>query len=104
MRYTVRKSFVEVVGTIWMPAVTCSLRIDLGQWEIDQIADRLDHPDSIDPAAWREALDDWLTTHSGDFQSVDDFAASIEYGDATIDIPWGSEAGEMAYCETRSDW
>jgi hypothetical protein len=98
MRYTVRKSFIDVVGKIWMPAVTCSLRINLRAYDIENIRGRVS-----DNQITREDVESWLMTHSGDFQSVEDFSASIEDGDQTLDFPFATEAGELAYMDTMSD-
>ena len=90
MRYTVRKSLVYVVGKIWMPmgplfAQTFTVRAD----------DLLDDDGKIT----RESVEQWLCCHAGDFSSIEDFSASIEHGEETIDIPWASEEGELAYCD-----
>lgn len=93
MRYTVRESYVQVVGSIWMPKVTCGQEKILSQYDIDNIRDR------VEPGITRANVEDWLTCNSGDFSSVDDFSASIEDGGNTINIPWASEEGEFAYVD-----
>lgn len=95
-RYTVRKSYIDVLGYIWLPRVLCSLRIPCDSYAIEQMRDD-------DGNITRESIEDWLTMHSGDFQSVEDFSASIEDGDNTIDIPWSSEENECAYLDTLGD-
>lgn len=96
MKYTVRKSIVRVVGRIWMPAVIASNVITMSAYDIDNARDE-------DGKITRESVEDWLGSHAGDFQSIIDFEASIEDGDLTIDIPFASEDGEMAYIDTLGD-
>lgn len=96
MKYMVRKSFVAVVGKIWMPAITASLHIRLSEYDINNMRDE-------SGKITRESVEQWLCTHTGDFQSIQDFSASIEDGENTIDIPWASEDGEMAYCDTLAE-
>lgn len=95
MRYTVRKSVVWIVGKIWIPMVTCSQTIELRAYDIENIRA---HDD--DGNITRDAVEQWLYTHAGDFSSIQDFSASIEDGDTTIDIPWATEDGEIAYDDT----
>lgn len=96
MKYTVRKSFVEIVGRIWMPACVCGQVINASQYDIENMR-------SESGEITRESVEDWLTTHSGDFQSVTDFHASIEDGKNTIDIPWATEDGELAFMDATCD-
>lgn len=96
MRYTVRVSYVTVVGKIWMPAVTCGQRITLRDYDIENMRDDDGH-------ITRDSVEQWLTTNAGDFRTIEDFAASIEDGDQTIDIPWATEEGEYAYIDATSD-
>ena len=82
MRYTVRKSIIDVVGTLWQPGVTAAERLELTPFDVENIK------------AWgagtitREAVQAWLDTHTGDFSRVIDFHASIEDEENTVDIPW----------------
>ena len=39
MKYTVKRSFVEVVGTIWMPSTQAVYTYDLRQYDIDNMRD-----------------------------------------------------------------
>ena len=50
-------------------------------------------------AITRDSVEDWLTTHSGDFQQILDFTASIEDGDTTVDIEWADEEAELTYLD-----
>jgi hypothetical protein len=92
MRYTVRKSIVEVIGKIWMPAVTCAQVYTLSAYDLGNARDD-------DGQLTRESVEDWLSTHAGDFQSIEDFHASLEDGAETIEMPWASEDGEMTFCD-----
>jgi hypothetical protein len=93
MRYTVRKSFIQVIGKIWMPAVTCAMQYDLTSYDVENIKA------TGDGKITRDAVEDWLGCHSGDFQSVADFSASIEDGNDTLDFPWAVEESEFTYCD-----
>ena len=42
--------------------------------------------------------------NAGDFASIIDFSASIEDGENTVDIPWASEEGEIAYSDATWDY
>ncbi len=100
MRYTVRKSVVWLVGHIWQPGIgPCSQMLSLRAYDVENI--RAYGEGSID----RDAVEHWLMLNSGDFRDVIDFSASIEDGNRTIDIPWATEDGEMAYsdCTTTED-
>jgi hypothetical protein len=90
MKYTVRKSYVEVLGITWMPRVPGATRIDVSSYDIGNLRDD-------DGKITRESVDLWLGCHSGDFSEVTDFAASIEDGEETIDISWSDEDNEMEY-------
>lgn len=96
MKYTVRKSLVWIVGRIWMPAIVCSQVLTLSNYDVENIRA---HGDGN---ITRDAVEQWLMSHSGDFQSVLDFAASIEDGGRTIDIDWATEDGETLYNDTLS--
>lgn len=96
MKYTVRKSVIDVVGYIWMPQIVCSLRINMSDYDINNAR-------NAEGELTRESVEQWLMTHSGDFQSVIDFRASIEDGDKTIDFPFATEDGECQYLDTISE-
>jgi hypothetical protein len=95
MKYMVRKSYVEVVGRLWMPQCLAATRIPLDRYDVENI--RAQGEGEIT----RDAVDLWLTTHTGDFSEVLDFAASIEDPDtdATIDLLWSSEDSEFTYLD-----
>lgn len=92
MRYTVRKSVVQVVGTIWMPMTTAATEYTLTGYDVENARDD-------DGKITRDSVQRWLDTHAGDFSAVKDFYASIEDGDDTIEIPWASEDSEFAYID-----
>ena len=100
MRYTVRKSVVRVIGRIWMPAVVASMQYTLSDYDVDNCKDDQGN-------LTRESVEQWLCTHSGDFQSVQDFYASLEVGSETVEIDWASEESEFTYsdcaCEVAND-
>jgi hypothetical protein len=100
MRYTVRKSIVRIVGTIWMPHVTCAQVRDLSDYDVGNIRDIAEFMG--EEGITRKAVEYWLGGNAGDFSHVIDFEASIEDGDKTIDIPWASEDGEFAYIDAMS--
>lgn len=97
MKYVVRKSVVCYVGTIWQ-GLTCAQDKTLSSYDVENMRDD-------DGKITRESVENWLGCNSGDFQSIDDFYASIEDGDETIDIEWASEESEMTYndCMFPSD-
>jgi hypothetical protein len=90
-RYIVRHSYVNLIGRIWMPSVTCAEKKNLSQYDIDNIKA---HGDEVID---RDAVEQWLTCNSGYFQSVQDFEASIEDGSETVDIPWNDPESECVY-------
>jgi hypothetical protein len=47
----------------------------------------------------RESVQDWLDSHAGDFQTIDDFRADIADGDRDVIIEWATEDGEMTYSD-----
>ena len=90
MRYTVRKSVVQVIGTMWMPSSTGATSYDLTASDVDNARD-----DS--GAITRESVARWLDSHAGDFSGVLDFNASLEDGDTTVDLPWADEDSELTF-------
>jgi len=80
-------NYVQVIGTIWMPAVTAAMQYPLRDYDIDNMVGE----DGC--TITREDIDMWLTTHSGDFRSIDDFAAYID----DTEYPWEHEESECTY-------
>lgn len=87
MKYTVRRSVIDVVGKIWMPATKAGTELTLSPYDVENCRDNTGK-------ITRESVQAWLDTHAGDFQCVEDFHASIEDGDETIDIPWETKEGD----------
>lgn len=96
MKYLVRTSFVDVVGKIWMPMVTCSMRYPLREYDLEQMRNE-------SGLITRDDVAQWLCTHTGDFSHIQDFRASLEDGDKTLDFPWATEKGEILYNDTLAD-
>ena len=92
MRYTVRKSVIEVLGVIWLPAVECGQVMTLSGYDVENAKDD-------EGRLTRDSVERWLCTHAGDFSSILDFHASIEDGEATVEIPWASEEHELRFCD-----
>ncbi len=90
MRYTVTTSRVQVIGTIWMPAVTAAQDYTLTPHDVENARDE-------DGTLTRESVERWLALHSGDFQSVEDFRADIADGDKDFVSEWASEDSEITY-------
>ena len=86
----VKRSFIQVNGTIWMPAVTASTQYELSSYDIGNMRGE-------DGTITRENVSSWLDTHSGDFQSVDDFYATIEDGDNSYEFEWSDPESELTF-------
>lgn len=85
MRYTVRTSIVEVVGNIWQPGVgLCAYQYTLSPSDVENCRD-------AEGNITRASVEDWLGSHSGDFQHIIDFHTSLEVGAETLDFPWEEE-------------
>lgn len=54
MRYLVKTSFIHVIGTIWMPAVTCAYSYELRGYDIENMRNE-------DGTITRESISSWLT-------------------------------------------
>lgn len=80
----IRQAYIEVVGIMWMPAVTGATKLELRDYDLENIGE-------FD----RDSVEQWLGTHGGDFQSVKDFHAVC--GD--VDIPFASEESELEYMD-----
>jgi len=84
MRYMVERNFVRVVGTIWMPPITAAYEYPLTNYDIENIGEFT-----------RDNVERWMRSHTGDFQFITDFYATV--GDA--EIPWATEEGELTYSD-----
>lgn len=89
MRTVIERNFVNVIGHIWQPGIgVCAMTYTLGRYEVENIGDFT-----------RENVEEWLTSHSGDFQEVLDFEATV--GDKWIS--WADEESEMTYLDCTSE-
>jgi hypothetical protein len=94
MRYA--RSEIDVIGRIWMPAVTAATTLTAGAYDIANMHDA--GTPGRPPVISRESVASWLDCHAGDFQSVDDFRASLETGaPETLTIDWRSEDSEEVF-------
>jgi len=91
MRYVVRKSIIKILGTIWLPPIQAALELTLSDNDVNNIRDR------VELGITRRNVESWLDCNAGDFQSVEDFMASLEDGTETIEIPWSSDEAMIAY-------
>lgn len=83
MRVTIERNFVQVIGTIWQPGVgPCAVEYALNAHDVESIGDFT-----------RDNVERWLSTHSGDFQSIADFRATV--GDDWIEF--ADEESELTF-------
>lgn len=80
------RDYIEVIGKIWMPPVMAATEYQLDGYSVALIEEQ-------EGATLRDKVDAWLSTHSGDFQEVKDFRASI--GDQ--EVPWQDEESELIF-------
>lgn len=66
MTFKVERNWIELIGKIWLPAVTGAQRRDLTKSDMLNIGEPT-----------RENIEQWLACNSGDFQCVTDFSAVI---------------------------
>jgi hypothetical protein len=92
MRYVVQKSVVQVIGHIWMPAVTAAMEYQLSSYDVENARDE-------NGLLTRESVSDWLARNAGDFQSVADFRADLADGDRDVVIEWSDEESELTYSD-----
>jgi hypothetical protein len=88
--YTVHKSFIQVIGPIWMPPVICAMQYDLGEWEMGHFQ-----------TFTREGVEVYLSSRSGDFQCINDFYADLYDPVDKKDyvIPWADPESEYTFNE-----
>ncbi len=82
-----RIAYVDILGITWMPASLASLRIDLSDYDLDNIGEFT-----------RKNVQEWVTKNAGDFQAVIDFRAIC----GAKEIPWDLEENEFLYLDTLS--
>ncbi len=75
-----------------MPPIVCAEELVVPDDEVERLKDN-------EGRITRESVEQWLTTHSGDFQEVMDFSASIEDGPDTVEVPWRDEESECTYMD-----
>jgi hypothetical protein len=85
-----RKSEIDVIGPIWMPADTAATTYNVSGYDIENMRDESGQ-------ITRESVALWLDSHAGDFQSVTDFHASLDDSDISVDIPWEHEESEYTF-------
>jgi hypothetical protein len=90
MRRTAVTSFIQILGIGWYGQI-CAMDKDLSLYDIGNIEER------GDGEITREAVEDWLTVNSGDFQSVTDFRADISYEDEDYLFEWSDEDSGWQY-------
>lgn len=88
MRYTVTSQLVQFIGFIWQGGVgPCAQAKKLTAQDLESIGDVRN----------REAVADWIYSHSGDFQNIEDFRADFHIGNEHIVHEWKEEDSEAAY-------
>ena len=80
-----------------LPRVICGQQLTATSYDLENMRDD-------NGKITRESVANWLTCHSGDFSEVLDFSASLEDGAESIDIPWATEEGELAYADATCDY
>lgn len=90
MRVSHIVSQVDVVGILWVPMVLAATTYSLRQHDIDNIRGYDD-----DGKLTREAVEQWLMGHSGDFSRVVDFHVTI--GDGELDSPFQNKESERMF-------
>lgn len=105
-RYNREYSIVRVVGRIWMPATTCSQVITVERYDVENILAlaRFRRPEADVPTVaelQREDVAQWLSTHTGDFQFVEDFEVDFSYEGHDFRSPWATEAGELDFTHSQ---
>jgi hypothetical protein len=86
MTIAIRK--IEVIGRIWQPCMgVCGMTYSLDRSDVKNI--RALGGGQLT----RDAVQGWLETNAGDFQSIIDFHADIE----EFDSPWVSEDNECTF-------
>lgn len=83
-------SFINIVGSLWMPQTTAATTKTLSQYDIENMTNENGEID-------RDAVELWLCTNSGDFSSVTDFYADIETDKGNVIIDWENEENEFVF-------
>lgn len=93
MRYTMTKSFVQVIGNIWLPPVTAAMEYDLDSYAVSNI-EGYRRELNLD---WRGAIAHWVSLNTGDFQNVADWRADIETSEGNVTLEWRNPESELTY-------
>ena len=85
---TVHESYIDIIGIIWMPAIQCATRLYLSDWDVGNMQ-------TLD----REGVEIWMTTNTGDFQSITDFRADIwnHYDKCDVVVEWADPESEYTF-------
>lgn len=75
-----------------MPAIIAAHTIVMSDYDVRNALDD-------DGQLTRDSLEQWLCTHTGDFQSISDFEASIEVDGKTVNIDWAKEDSDCIYSD-----
>jgi len=78
--------FIEVIGAIWLPAVTAATRYSVSEHDLATMRYE-------DGTINRDDIEGWLLTHSGDFRCIDDFSAWID----GTEYPWAHEESAVTF-------
>lgn len=88
--YTVMENHILVTGKGWYNQPICN-RIELRRGDLENVKSAIDSGQDT-----REAVENWLDCHSGDFQSIKDFSAILD--NLGIIIPFENEESELDFC------
>ena len=87
--YTVHKSYIEILGRIWMPPVVAAYVYNLSEYDAKIIEEFIT----------RDEVELWLCKNAGDFQEIIDFRADIYARDINEDIvfEWSDPESEYTF-------
>jgi hypothetical protein len=98
MKYYATRSFVQVIGQMWMPPSRAATVIELSNYDIDNI---VAHKKAYQNKSLRDAVEHWLNLNAGDFQRIIDFRVDMEVphgeGTDTVIFDWNNRDSELAY-------
>ena len=79
---------VNLIGSIWWPyGAICAMDYSMSAEDVAEVLSE------SDGTTFREAVEDWLGTRTGDFSSIVDFRADLP----GCEVPWLSEESEGVY-------
>ena len=90
MRYTRVYNEIRVIGKIWVPCTTCAMAYRPSDHDVENMKNE-------EGSLTRELIERWISLHSGDFQSIEDFCADIAQGDNDVVFDWANEESEYTY-------